>query len=1077
MKRQFHPFSKFPAAVLCCCLFFIPSVLEAAPHPSHQTSAPAADPSLDPSFQDSVTIPGPLRSFLRMAGISQQAAPDRVLPLLAIKVFTDGYEGGRPTVYLELVERYLGQARELQAMAGSSGVIRAVGCSGMQPLLAVLGYRIVGRCGQPDASLVTSNADRAFLTVDSGFPLTKLTEALDHNSTFTYLYPTTRVPVIFHEGNWVYISSWRERGSEDLVDVLLHDPAVARLYLAISQLDSETRLSLLQSPGLTSLLPYAPILDFYGQELSIHNGRVQVPGGVAADRVWDKLAGARPTRTGAFVTHLLSKDNGWLALYFDTLFRVPPAEREHLTQPRRLQHLYEALRSPDPKENAGLGSYRRGAALLVLFSTLQWGAKGDPYLPGGLEAWKQILCDEAGCNRSRRLASIFEPWAADDGSQTHSKLVADYARRARHWRDAGQMLPALVAFSRIRSNDGPLQVYLALAAIDRERAASNRLSASTARLLASDFDRLSGWYPVFAEFPQLSNSSIELFVTAAGHVSGISNNELRANALGILQAEIGIWHILARQGEIPDGQLDRSWRQTVQPFVAISSPNQLLDAGRASLDELVTAAGGPSHPTEDQVIDLLAGPRQSAAEAEQIRAGLAKRMEAVIEDQRLASLDTVFALSDGLSAMEHGEKIGARLVPLAARIQEFQMPRPIFTQGEKSEWAAGVYTNRHAQLQTRVDLVKVVKDPHSTKEVERARGDLASFLRDTLVGLNYAYYQPPGSQLLHNNPLFVRSHDFARQTIISTEPVWQTPDLLGVGSPAGGGAYLVGSLAQLPYVLAAAEQDFIAPRNVQALIWQDLVPDLMVSAILPRWWNVSPQELEAVALYQASGEELLQAAAKDGQTRSKVVAILSNRLTPLMLERVERGISQGGAASIANLSPADTFMLAAGFLKDQPLNTMPQAPELEKLVQLRQKYPAETSVERISHDFGAPHLALLGTYSLQLEDRQLPPVFGGYYSSLFGQAWDSNNLYWARIANQLGYPPVVLNRLAPDLTRQMVSQIFATDIHDWPAVLRAMRSTGKQFLKRMTTGNEETAQESAPRQQPRAGGTAGGSSK
>jgi len=37
---------------------------------------------------------------------------------------------------------------------------------------------------------------------------------------------------------------------------------------------------------------------------------------------------------------------------------------------------------------------------------------------------------------------------------------------------------------------------------------------------------------------------------------------------------------------------------------------------------------------------------------------------------------------------------------------------------------------------------------------------MAPFLRDTLVGLNYVHYAPPGAQVLYTNPLFVRSHDF-----------------------------------------------------------------------------------------------------------------------------------------------------------------------------------------------------------------------------------------------------------------------------------------------------------------------------
>jgi len=39
----------------------------------------------------------------------------------------------------------------------------------------------------------------------------------------------------------------------------------------------------------------------------------------------------------------------------------------------------------------------------------------------------------------------------------------------------------------------------------------------------------------------------------------------------------------------------------------------------------------------------------------------------------------------------------------------------------------------------------------------------------------------------------------------------------------------------------------------------------------------------------------------------------------------------------------------------------------------------------------------------------------------------------------------MLNRLVPELTRHMISNIFATDIEDWLALARAMRETGEQF--------------------------------
>ena len=45
----------------------------------------------------------------------------------------------------------------------------------------------------------------------------------------------------------------------------------------------------------------------------------------------------------------------------------------------------------------------------------------------------------------------------------------------------------------------------------------------------------------------------------------------------------------------------------------------------------------------------------------------------------------------------------------------------------------------------------------------------------------------------------------------------------------------------------------------------------------------------------------------------------------------------------------------------------------------------------------------------------------------------------------MGYSPVTLNLIVPELTRQMVTRIFATNVDDWPAILRAMKQTGEEF--------------------------------
>ena len=425
---------------------------------------------------------------------------------------------------------------------------------------------------------------------------------------------------------------------------------------------------------------------------------------------------------------------------------------------------------------------------------------------------------------------------------------------------------------------------------------------------------------------------------------------------------------------------------------------------------------------------------------------LANRIRTILDEQRLVSLDTILALGEALKQKAKGNQIDESLISQAGELREFEMPQPIFTRGERTKWAAGVYNNRHTELQMQTDVAHVLKSPASPAQLEEARGQLASFLRDALVGLNYAYYEPPGAQALHANPLFIRSHDFAGETVSGIKAVWQAPQLFGEGSPAGGGAHLVGSLADLPFVLAELEQDFIAPENVQALIWREFVPGLMTSAILPRWWGVTRNELHAITLYQRSGEELLTASAKAETLRKKVMSILSDRMDPQEASEIEQALVAGNISELLpQVSPADTFYLAAEFRQKFSSESSSNGPASQELQKLSEQYPNEVSWKRLSRDFGVPHPTLAQTYARELLNVPPLPAFSGYSSRLLAESWDSGNLYWARLADETGYSPETLNRLVPELTRRMIEKIFATNFEDWPALIRALRETGEDF--------------------------------
>ena len=93
-----------------------------------------------------------------------------------------------------------------------------------------------GGCGS-EVVLETVNATRAFLTIDSGFPLAQLEQSLRTNRPFVYDFKPSQVPVLYGKEYWL---SAQEKQDGEFIDTFLSDPALCRLYLGLSKLDSET---------------------------------------------------------------------------------------------------------------------------------------------------------------------------------------------------------------------------------------------------------------------------------------------------------------------------------------------------------------------------------------------------------------------------------------------------------------------------------------------------------------------------------------------------------------------------------------------------------------------------------------------------------------------------------------------------------------------------------------------------------------------------------------------------------------------------------------------------------------------
>ena len=245
----------------------------------------------------SILIPGPLRSFARMAAISSDSTPQDVLPALARNVVTNGYQASHSndaleqTEYLKLVHRYLSQARELEKLAGQEKVIKIETCESANTgeLLRILGYRMRGGCGS-EVVLETVNASRAFLTTDSGFPLQRAgAGASDQPAVHLRLSNLPSFPCCSQSDYWLSASD-RDRG--EFIDTFLSDPSTLPALPGLSKLDRETAEDLRKNVPFPRLKAFSHVLDFFGGMFQIRGGKAVIPGGARSAAAWTELVGA-----------------------------------------------------------------------------------------------------------------------------------------------------------------------------------------------------------------------------------------------------------------------------------------------------------------------------------------------------------------------------------------------------------------------------------------------------------------------------------------------------------------------------------------------------------------------------------------------------------------------------------------------------------------------------------------------------------------------------------------------------------------------------------------------------------------
>jgi hypothetical protein len=258
--------------------------------------------------------------------------------------------------------------------------------------------------------------------------------------------------------------------------------------------------------------------------------------------------------------------------------------------------------------------------------------------------------------------------------------------------------------------------------------------------------------------------------------------------------------------------------------------------------------------------------------------------------------------------------------------------------------------------------------------------------------------------------------------------------------------------------LAEAEQNFLTPKREQALIWADLVPQIIASVTVNRWRDVTPSQIRWVALHLDRGRSLLAMAALNSQVEARVLDSLRAYLQPSSVEWIDDHLFVPGdfENTAAHVPPSVLYEIAS----DPALQNIQPGLASFEIEALAAKDRADLQPAAISRAFGTPKPTLTHSYRPGLLYLRTFPALMGYSSRVLAESWESNNLYYAALADEAGVPAAHLDAYVPEWNRAAIENIFATHLEDWPALLRSLsalatsvRQHGAQSIAMNGAGN------------------------
>ena len=237
--------------------------------------------------------------------------------------------------------------------------------------------------------------------------------------------PADSIPLPLSSKIWIDAVFRGQARPETLVSSILQSRNAALFYVALLSLDDETRAWIAAQPSLISEITTKRAAGFLvvAPGFRVTSAGVRLPGGPAAEPVWQALVGRRPTEAIDFLRALIAEDDGHLAYFFGSVAQLTPAQvqislnlgaadvAKRVDTGRRLYALYQKLWTGRTLEQRVFTRPAYDPALLV--SQLSPAGDSSLSIPGTRGFWDAVFSETAetpGKNAHREAQAAPVPW-------------------------------------------------------------------------------------------------------------------------------------------------------------------------------------------------------------------------------------------------------------------------------------------------------------------------------------------------------------------------------------------------------------------------------------------------------------------------------------------------------------------------------------------------------------------------------------------------------------------------------------------------------------------------------------------